>query len=99
MMNIYALEGHKVTPAVNLKGEICGGYDSDQKKVKEHLEIGKEYTILYTVVDHCRTDVKLKEFPNMNFNSASLEDVTEQPSEDNKYHQDWSRYHTKEGLA
>jgi hypothetical protein len=86
-MNIYALEGHKVKCST-----FDAGYDYDKEVAKKHLELGKEYTIHYTIVDSWSTDVFLTEFPNIKFNSVFFEDVVEQSEEDDKNHPNWSWY-------
>lgn len=88
-MNIYALEGHKVRCIT-----FSAGYDYDKEMAKKHLELNKEYTVDYTSVDGYSTDVHLKEFPNIKFNSVFFEDVVEQSEEDDKNHPMWSWYNT-----
>jgi len=52
MMNIFAIEGHKV---------ICytldAGYETDKKRAKKYLQVGKLYTVEKTKVDNWSTDV------------------------------------------
>ena len=86
-MNIYALEGHKVR-----FDNPTSGYEYDQKQAAKYLQIGKEYTIDYTNVENSSTDVYLKEFPNISFNSVMFEDVAEQSDKDSSRHPDWRRY-------
>lgn len=86
-MNIYALEGHKVKCST-----LNAGYEGEKTKAKKHLEVGKSYTVDYTNVDNWSTDVFLKEFPGIGFNSVFFEDEVEQISDDNMKHPDWSRY-------
>jgi hypothetical protein len=86
-MNIYALEGHKVKCET-----LEAGYDYDKEIAKRHLELSKEYTIDYTIVDSWSTDVYLKEIPNQRFNSVFFEDAVEQSEKDDKNHPDWRRY-------
>lgn len=69
-MNIYAKEGHKVV-AENLNS----GYLGDAKRAQKHLVEGKVYTVKYTIVDSWSTEVCLKEFPNVLFNSIHFKDV------------------------
>lgn len=45
-MNIYAQTGHRVRC-----NTLDAGYEFDRKIAKEHLEVGKEYTVNYTNVD------------------------------------------------
>jgi hypothetical protein len=86
-MNIYALEGHKVRCT-----NLTGGYDHHQETAKKHLAVGQEYTVEYTDVGSWHTDVYLKEFPDVNFNSVFFEDVTEQPHDLSKEHHDYKYY-------
>lgn len=87
-MNIYALKGHKVRCTT-----LSAGYSYDQEVAKKHLEIGKEYTVESTHVGRWNTDVFLKEFPKVKFNSVFFEDVIEQSKEDNQKHPDYRKYH------
>jgi hypothetical protein len=88
-MNIYALEGFKVkvTPET-----LKNGYNYDSDLVKKNLEINKSYTVLRTHVHSSSTDVILKEFPEIKFNSVNFEDITDQPVELNCNHADWYKY-------
>lgn len=69
-MNIYAKEGDKV---------VCytfdAGYAYHQEIANKYLVIGQVYTIDHTEVDSWHTDVYLKEFPEVKFNSVFFEDV------------------------
>lgn len=69
-MNIYAEKGDKV-----VCDTLNAGYEPDREIAKKYLEVGKVYTIEYTEVDDWHTDVYLKEFPNVGFNSAFFEDL------------------------
>lgn len=69
-MNIYAKEGDKV-----ICSTLDGGYDYHEKIANKYLTIGQEYTIEETVVSDWHTDVYLKEFPEIAFNSVFFEDV------------------------
>jgi hypothetical protein len=86
-MNIYAIEGHKVRCST-----FDAGYDYDKEIAKRYLEIGREYTIASTIVDGWSTDVYLKKFPHIRFNSVFFEDVVEQSDEDDMKHPDWRKY-------
>lgn len=68
-MNIYAKEGHKVVAEY-----LDWGYDSDAEKANKFLVKGQVYTVEYTDVYSCNTNVYLKEFPNIYFNSVHFED-------------------------
>jgi len=85
-MNIYAQEGFKVKVTT-----LKGGYDPDQKLAEKHLEVGKEYTIDSTSVSGWHTNVKLKEIPNITFNSVFFEDVESQINDDQS-HPDYLKY-------
>jgi hypothetical protein len=74
-MNIHAKPGAKVVFS-NPKA----GYPSDQKLAKEHLEVGKTYTVSVTDVDQSRTNVYLKEFPEIAFNSVLFSDAPKKRS-------------------
>ena len=92
MMNIFALPGHKVKVT---EETIKYGHDDDQEIVKKYLEIGKEYEISYTEVYGFHTDVYLREFPEIRFNSANFEDVIPQDDKENEKHPDWIKYYGK----
>jgi hypothetical protein len=54
---------------------LSGGYPHHQEVAKKHLSIGNIYTIEETEVDNWHTDVYLKEFPGIAFNSVFFEDA------------------------
>lgn len=87
-MNIYALKGHKVKCKT-----LNAGYDHDQIIAKKYLSLNNTYTIEETIVHGWSTEVYLKEFPGIQFNSVFFEDVIEQPQKDNTKHEDYSKYH------
>lgn len=64
-MDIYAPKGTKVKCTT-----LSAGYEIEQFKTKQYLEIGKEYTVEKTIVDRYRTEVYLQEFPDISFNSV-----------------------------
>jgi hypothetical protein len=66
-MNIYAKEGAKVVCKT-----LRGGYTNHV--ANKYLEIGKQYTVEKTVVHNWRTEVFLKEFPGIAFNSVYFKD-------------------------
>lgn len=88
-MEIFALEGHKVVVTEETKNN---GHYHDSDQVKEHLELGKEYTVDRTDVGGSHTDVYLKEVPNVRFNSVNFEDVVEMPPELRELHPQWKMY-------
>ena len=69
-MNIYAEYGDKVVAR-----HLDNGWDSDKEKAHKYLEQDKEYTIKFTDVHSCSTDVYLMEIPDVAFNSVHFEDV------------------------
>lgn len=87
-MNIYTLTGKKVR-CINLSG----GYNYDQELAKKHLEIGSEYTIDYTDVGSWHTDVFLRGYPEVAFNSVFFENVETQTPEEDARHPDYKTYH------
>lgn len=86
-MNIFAMEGHKVKCST-----LNTGYESDQEKAKRYLTVGNTYTIDHTFVNNWSTEVYLKEFPLICFNSIFFEDVDKQTTEKTKLHPDYQRY-------
>lgn len=85
--DINSLTGHKVKCWT-----FSAGTDLDEKIARKYLEIGKEYTVESTTVDDWHTDVKLQEFPDVNFNSVFFEDVSKQSKEQNMKHPDYLMY-------
>lgn len=85
-MNIYAVKGYKVI----YTGK--NGYDLDLKHANEYLEIGKEYTVDYTMVSGSYTSVYLVEVPNTSFNSVHFKEVYEQSIELTESHPDYKKY-------
>jgi hypothetical protein len=86
-MNIYALNGHKVKCKT-----LFAGYNHHKETAKKHLTIGYQYTVEKTEVDRSHTDVVLKEFPDVRFNSVFFEDATKQSLESDKKHPDYYRF-------
>lgn len=68
-MNIYAKEFDKV------KYTGVGGYDHHKELGDKHLEVGTIYEVDHTEVYNWHTDVILKGFENLKFNSVLFEDV------------------------
>lgn len=68
-MNIFAEKGTKV----EFKGE--GGYDYQIEDAKQHLELGKIYTIDSTIIGGWETSVSLEEIPCLKFNSVMFAEV------------------------
>ena len=69
-MNIYAKAGARVR-VVEKGNELVASYYPNVEK----LEMDAIYTISYTNVHSWHTDVYLKEFPGVHFNSVCFEDV------------------------
>ena len=68
-MNIYAKEGDKVI----YKGN--GGYAYHKETGDKYLTVGNAYEVSYTDVGGWHTDVYLKGFETVPFNSVLFEDV------------------------
>ena len=51
------------------------GYEHHQEKAAQYLTAGEVYTIYEVVIDSWHTDVYLKEFPGVAFNSVMFSDV------------------------
>lgn len=81
-MNIYALNNHKV---------ICIALSSDVSI--QNLQLQTVYTVEKTIVCKYHTEVFLKEFPNISFNSIDFKDVIEQSIKDDKKHRDYWKFH------
>jgi len=69
-MNIYARKGDKV-----VFSNPDAGYNPEQKRAREHLKIGKVYTVERTIVSDWRTTVILQEVPDTGFNSSFFDDA------------------------
>jgi len=48
------------------------GYDHDQQTARKYLNIDQVYTVDFTDVHSSSTDVYLKDFPNVSFNSVQF---------------------------
>ena len=70
-MNIYAEEGSRVI----YTGK--GGYDYHRETANNHLTVGNTYEVYFTDVGGWHTDVYLKGFETIPFNSVMFEDVEE----------------------
>tara|TARA_R110000803_G_scaffold3218_2_gene10966 strand:+ start:3194 stop:3496 length:303 start_codon:yes stop_codon:yes gene_type:complete len=70
-MDINSKKGDKVRVT---RESIKNGYSGVRRHAMKHLEVGKEYTIEYTIVYESVTDVYIKEIPKEVFNSVSFED-------------------------
>lgn len=88
-MNIWALEGHKVTIS---EKSANSGYKFDSDRVKQLCKIGEIYTVDETIVNSSSTSVYLKEFPAICFNSVNFEDVDIQTEDKDELHSDWDYY-------
>lgn len=71
-MNIRAHPGTKVKVT---EQTAKNGYLGDQEAVKKWLEIGKVYTVAYTVAGQSHTSVVLQELPGRSFNSVNFIEI------------------------
>lgn len=71
-MDIYAEEGYKVTVT---ERSINSGYDSDKERANKYLKPDEIYTVIKTEVGGWRTEVWLKEVPDISFNSVHFQPV------------------------
>lgn len=76
VMNIYAKNGHKVIFAYPTHGR-----KSCQKLAERYLEHGEIYTVDFTDVGQSHTNVFLKEFPHVGFNSVLFKDAQNKEDE------------------
>lgn len=49
------------------------GYDPDVEINKKHLKVGGEYIVKKMIVHNWNTEIFLKEFPGISFNSVQFE--------------------------
>lgn len=70
-MNIYAKKGDKVRCFT-----LFGGSSDDEEIAQAYLELAKIYTIEQTEVHAWHTNVWLKEFPNVKFNSVYFKNIS-----------------------
>ena len=82
-MCIYAPKGHKLKVT---EQTFNNGYDLDKELITKYLEINKEYTVNFTNIGQSHTDVILKEFPDIAFNSVNFIDVNPVSKEDINKH-------------
>lgn len=68
-MNIHAQEGDKVIFAYP-----DNGWEWQKEHALKYLTINTEYTIDFTDVHSSSTDIYLKEFPEVKFNSVQFRD-------------------------
>ena len=68
------------------------GYPSQAQLVKKHLEIGKQYTVEKTIVHDWSSEVYLKEFPDISFNTVFFKNVDKVSQEEIKEHPDQAKY-------
>ena len=76
-MNIYSKEGDKVRALFDKDSNVKNGRDSEKETAGKYLKPNKVYTIDRTEVHSWHTDVYLKEFGNIPFNSVHFENVPE----------------------
>lgn len=70
-MNIEAEKGDKI-----IYNHPDAGYEPDHKKAKARLKLNEIYTVERTEVYNWHTNVYIKEFPDMYFNSVMFDDYT-----------------------
>ena len=70
-MDIHSVPGTKI------KFTAAGGYEGQQEFAKTFLALGEFYTVEKTIVHNFHTDVYIKEFPSMSFNSCLFDDPEE----------------------
>lgn len=56
------------------------GYNSHQETAKKYLKVMKSYTIESTDISSGHTNVYLKEFPGIGFNSVHFINIPQMPS-------------------
>ena len=91
-MNIYALNGFKVTVT---KESADNGTSQDIEKVKKYLKVGEIYTVAVTKVSKNHSRVCLQELLGVVFNTINFEDVEKQTPEKDQQHSDWARYNRR----
>jgi len=69
-VDIHSKKGSKVKFA-----NPDSGYPHHQQDALDHLVVGEVYTVLETDVHNFATDVYLKGFPEIPFNSVLFDDV------------------------
>lgn len=69
-MNIYAPTGTLVTIT---ESSAKNGYIPDKQQIEKHCKIGEVYQVSRTVVHSSSSEVYLKEFPGVGFNTVNFE--------------------------
>ncbi len=87
-MNVFALKGHKIRVTEN---GLNGGYELDQRKAQNFLQVGQEYTVEETDVSRSSSRVRLQEIPEQVFNTVHFEDVVHQGIEKDRKHPDFQK--------
>lgn len=72
-MNIYAKPGTKIR-GIFKYGRLQHGHDREKIQAMKYIIEGVEYTVDHTDVHNFHTDVYLKEFPGVPFNSVHFID-------------------------
>ena len=93
-MNIYTLPGKIVYSFTH-----TGGTPEEIKLIKELIEIGKPYTVEKTVVHTWHTEVYLKEFPGISFNSIFFRNLLNQSKLEDEQHPDYRNHHKASELT
>ena len=73
LMNIYAKEDDQV-----IYQFPDNGYHHHQQTAQKYLIIGQVYTVSYTDIHNLSTNVYLKEFPQIRFNSVLFSDYKDE---------------------
>jgi hypothetical protein len=69
-MNIYAPSG---TLVMVTDTSAKNGYTSDEQQIEKHCKIGDVYHVTRTIVHSSSSEVYLKEFPGIAFNTVNFE--------------------------
>lgn len=72
-MNIYAKPGTIIWGIFDSSGQIKNGYDSDKAHAAKYIKPHVCYTVEQTVVHSWSSEVYLKEFPGISFNTVHFE--------------------------
>ncbi len=76
--DIRSPEGTMVVALFNKAGKIQHGTTFDKEQAQKHFVTGKVYTVDHTDIHSYHTNVYLKDFPDVNFNSVHFATVITQ---------------------
>lgn len=71
-MNIYSKPGTKI-----VYDNLTDGYEWNRKHCDKYLEAGKEYTVCHIDIGNFSSEIYLKEFLNISFNTVMFSNVEE----------------------